>query len=49
MAAVDLASPVLEATEEAHMWLSLFGIVMLMSVGFGAGSLLASLFERNAL
>ena len=49
MAAVDLASPVLEATEEARMWLSLFGIVMLMSVGFGAGSLLASLFERNAL
>ena len=31
------------------MWLSLFGVVSLMSVGFGAGSLLASLFERNAL
>ena len=27
------------------MWLSLFGVVIVMSLGFGAGSLLADLFE----
>jgi hypothetical protein len=32
---------------EARMWLTLFGIVLVMSVGFGLGSVLADLFERN--
>jgi len=29
------------------MWLTLFVIVLVMSVGFGLGSVLADLFERN--
>jgi len=29
------------------MWLSLFGIVLVMSLGFGLGSLLADRFERD--
>jgi hypothetical protein len=29
------------------MWLSLFGVVLLMSLGFGVGSVLADLFERE--
>ena len=33
--------------QEARMWLSLLGIVMVLSLGLGAGSLLASLLERN--
>jgi hypothetical protein len=29
------------------MWLSLFGVAFLMSLGFGVGSVLADLFERE--
>lgn len=29
------------------MWLALFGIVLVMSLGFGVGSVLADMFERN--
>ena len=34
-------------TEEARMWLSLFGIVLVLSLGFGLGSMLADKFERD--
>jgi hypothetical protein len=37
------------ATEEALMWLSLFGIVLVMSLGFGLGSVLADLYEQDSL
>jgi hypothetical protein len=35
-------------TEEALMWLSLFAIVLVMSLGFGLGSMLADMFERDS-
>jgi hypothetical protein len=31
------------------MWISLFGIVLVMSLGFGLGSVLADLYERDSL
>ena len=30
------------------MWLALFGIVLVMSLGFGLGSVLADVFERDS-
>jgi len=36
-------------TEEAKMWLALFGWNLVMSVGFGLGSVLADLFERDSI
>lgn len=30
------------------MWLALFGIVLVMSLGFGLGSVLADTFERDS-
>jgi hypothetical protein len=30
------------------MWLTLFGVVLVISLGFGLGSVLADLFERDA-
>lgn len=30
------------------MWLTLFGVVPVMSLGFGLGSVLADRFERDA-
>jgi hypothetical protein len=29
------------------MWLALFGVVFVLSLGFGVGSVLADMFERN--
>jgi hypothetical protein len=29
------------------MWLAFFGVVVVMSLGFGLGSVLADLFERE--
>jgi len=31
------------------MWLALFGIVLVMSLGFGLGSVLADLLERDSI
>ena len=30
------------------MWLTLFGVVLVLSFGFGLGSMLADLFESDA-
>ena len=37
------------ATEELGMWLALFGIVIVMSLGFGIGSVLADMMERDSI
>jgi hypothetical protein len=37
----------LEIPWEAAMWLVVFGIVLVTSLGFGVGSVLADIFERN--
>ena len=31
------------------MWLALFGVVLVMSLGFGIGSVLADLLERDSI
>jgi len=33
--------------QEARMWPTLFAIILVMSLGFGLGSLLANAYERN--